>query len=283
MKKRGRGERYVGVQEGEKRQYPGGGVEERRKRTGKGKREKKDSMVMGRRKGSVVWPTLTEGYVMKERNKTGAKQYARTYALGRTEFQTTKRPVGRKRVMGVLGRPSKERVTSQEDQQNLGCMVWDRVERQRKRAYWEQKGGRDPHKRGASMGYGGEEREQRKTERRGWKRRRRRCERARNLYEYSTRRRVEEGSREKWSYGGPKGEGSEGIEGKVGREARRYEYGIDSRGYREWHREDLAVRESRRNDTERRLESGEVKQRRAMSEGTWEGGRSQRNMRTVEV
>jgi hypothetical protein len=217
---------------------------------------------------------------MKERNKTGAKEYARTYAPGRTEFQTTKRPVGRKRVMGKRGRPSKEGGESQSqlDHQNLGCMVWDRVERQRKRSYWDQKGGRDPV---SLEGQG--ELEQRKSDRRGWKRRRRRCERARNLYEYSTRRRVEEKSREKWSYGGPAGEGFSLEEGKVGREARRYEYGTDARGYREWHREDLAVRERRRKDAKRRLESGEVKQRRALSEGTWQGGRSKRNIRIVEI
>ena len=198
MKERGRGERYKRVREGEKRQYQWVGEDERRavrkdeglgstksKRQGKKEREKKGkrkkgqapSRVRERLEGRRVWPTLTEGYVRKERHKTPAQQYKITYTEGRKEKKIRKRYVGRKRVLAGIDRPRK--LKGREDFEGMAMQqdhrtAWDRVERQRRREYrkdFSEKEGRNPT--------------------RVRKRMRRKCERARNIYEYSRRRMVE--------------------------------------------------------------------------------------------
>lgn len=198
MKERGRIERYKRVREGEKRQYQWVGDDEMREvrvgydkevalTEGKSKRSsrsrrgvKKESRVRERREGRRVWPTLTEGYVIKERHKTPAQQYKITYTDGREEPKIRKRYVGRKRVMAGMDRPRK--LKGREDFEGMAMQqdhrtAWDMVERQRRREYRKDIGGEK-----------GEKREEQRVR----KRRRRKCERARNIYEYSRRRRVEE-------------------------------------------------------------------------------------------
>lgn len=221
MKERGRIERYKRVREGEKRQYQWVGDDEMREvRVGKkevtqGKKEgrssssgkglgvskkkglerktsgKKESRVRDRREGRRVWPTLTEGYVRKERHKTPAQQYKITYTDGREEPKRRKRYVGRKRVMAGMDRPRK--LKGREDFEGMAMQqdhrtAWDMVERQRRRGTRQEREerkdkGSSERKEGESLG---------KEPQRVRKRRRRKCERARNMYEYSRRRRVEE-------------------------------------------------------------------------------------------
>jgi hypothetical protein len=218
MKERGRKERYKRVREGEKRQYQWVGDDEMREvRVGKesgmasngesgtneaslasnGKRkdrrssskrskrqgEKKESRVRERREGRRVWPTLTEGYVRKERHKTPAQQYKITYTDGREEPKIRKRYVGRKRVMAGMDRPRK--LKGREDFEGMAMQqdhrtAWDMVERQRRREYRK------------DISVEAKEKGEKREEQRVRKRRRRKCERGRNRYEYSRRRRVEE-------------------------------------------------------------------------------------------
>lgn len=182
MKERGRGERYKRVREGEKMQYQWVGEEERR--GGKERKRKETrSGVEERMEGRRVWPTLGEGYMMKDRHKTGLDQYKRAYTEGRNEAKRRKRYVGRKRVLVSMNRPRKlsgrkkyKGMAMQQDHR----MGWDRVEIQRRREY----------RKGMDRDSGGEEKKNRK-EQVGRKRRRRKRERARNRYEYSKRRREE--------------------------------------------------------------------------------------------
>lgn len=207
--KRGRGPRYSRVCQGEKRRYPGNGESERRqersehKRVGAGSQsyesgERRDASsstggrearVRDRLEGRVVWPSLTEGYVRKSRNKQARQQYERTYREGRPEPQTRKSYVGRKRVRASLERPRKyqKRVRfvgmgRQQDHRS----AWERVDIQRSREYWKRRKNKEGIGTLEKTRSGGLTPGDRVS-----KRSRRKSERARNLYEYSTRRRVE--------------------------------------------------------------------------------------------
>lgn len=269
MKQRGRGERYQRVRQMEKRQYPRLGEEERRVSTGAQEDQGEPRRVREWRSGSRLWPALGEGYLRKERHKTGQQQYGRVYAPGRNEAATTERSVGRKRVLGVLGRPRKERKHGGADEEAVlqsGSRVWERVDRERIRSYRGQEGRRAPGQRPG---------------RREWKRRRRRRERARNLYEHSTRRRVGEGGRKYWCTQ----VGSDPLreEIKVGGEAMLGDYVEDAGEQRQWYGEELQGRRPRVEEAPRLRESGEVQQRRRRAQETLEGGRSQGQRRVGEV
>lgn len=256
-----------------------------------------EEQVMPRLEGRVVWPTLKEEYVRKERNKSGVVQYGRTYFPGRQEPKIIKIFVGSKMLRSSRARPRKYvymqnfvgRVMLQDHR-----TAWDSVDIQRSRGEWKEivgggrlfhqskqvfRSGQGVHKtrpvrdakghqsgcaqlgsevvsreeehsmakqpRGSVTSDYGRTSEERRNEwrkgkvvsgymeggvevglksqagrsnkarpariveERGLKRMRRKCERARNLYEYSTRRRVvkpilverEEGLR-KWKEGG---------------------------------------------------------------------------------
>ena len=215
MKECGRRERYKRVREGEKRQYQWVGEEEMREVSGgyasnasteevgvaskvskaASPEHKHERRVRERREGRRVWPTLTDGYVRKERHKTPGQQYKRTYTDGREEPKIRKRYVGRKRVMAGMDRPRK--LQGREDFEGMAMQqdhrtAWDMVERQRRRENRKGIVGRGVASNSKGVASQASQASQEREEQRVRKRRRRKCERARNRYEYSRRRRVEE-------------------------------------------------------------------------------------------
>jgi hypothetical protein len=151
----------------------------------------REVFVRGVQSGRLVWSTLGESDVIKERHYLPWKRYAEVYAEGTNEPRRRKRSVGRKVAMASAGRPIKwtkrhtlEGLALQQDHRS----AWDRVDRQRIRRYWRSK-------------YGEGQRGGEFEEYRAWKRRRRQCERARNLYEYSTMRRVVRGVSQEMTLG----------------------------------------------------------------------------------
>jgi hypothetical protein len=293
MRHRGRKERYISRRVDAEKQYPGMGGAERRGSRGPfcnasvdGRNLPQVALAGQLRARGIAWPTLGEGYRRKERRRTGQQQYAMVYTPGRVEPETIKRTVGTKIVLTALGRPSKERKVTAKGRQEPN-LIWDLVDRERSRAFRRAKGRR------AEAG----EREPIKSGRRVWQKRRRRCERARNLYEYSSSRILvgtatgqwfqEEPSREGigiWESKHSKNGNAESVREhrKIATEASRVGYGDDARAQREWHREEMILREERIEGAPWLGEAGEVQRRREASRLTIAGSRTQGSGRIAE-